>query len=118
MPSPAGFVRAKVDGRDVAIGMIVAAGKGTGVFGMTTGRRFRRRGLVLAVLVSGALGGGRRCARLYLRVEQDDIAARNLCTVAGSAIRTATTIEVTAPATADIALRELPLPHSGRYDCT
>lgn len=84
VPSPAGFARAEVDGRTVAIGLFAAAGEWAGVFCMATHHDHRRRGLALAVLGAGARwAAARDCARLYLQVEQDNIAARDLYARAG-----------------------------------
>jgi GNAT superfamily N-acetyltransferase len=94
VPAPAAFARAVVDGEDAAIGMFVAgsappggsppAGPWAGVFCMATAPRYRRRGLALAVLAAGARWAAvAGCAGLYLQVEQDNIAARDLYARAG-----------------------------------
>jgi ribosomal protein S18 acetylase RimI-like enzyme len=79
VPSPAAFARVDVDGEDAAIGLFVADGRWAGVFCMATAARFRRRGLALAVLVAGARwAAAAGCAGMYLQVEQDNVAARDL----------------------------------------
>jgi GNAT superfamily N-acetyltransferase len=60
------------------------AGPWAGVFCMATAPRYRRRGLALAVLAAGARwAAAAGCAGLYLQVEQDNIAARDLYARAG-----------------------------------
>jgi ribosomal protein S18 acetylase RimI-like enzyme len=84
VPSPAAFARVTVDGRDVAIGLFVAADGWAGVFCMATDPGYRRRGLALGVLGAGARwAAARGCAGLYLQVEDDNIAARDLYARAG-----------------------------------
>jgi ribosomal protein S18 acetylase RimI-like enzyme len=79
VPAPAAFARVAVDGVDVAIGLFVAGGERAGVFCMATDPRYRRRGLARAVLTAGARWAlARGCAGLYLQVEQDNVAARDL----------------------------------------
>jgi ribosomal protein S18 acetylase RimI-like enzyme len=79
VPGPAAFVRVAVDGAHVAIGLFVAGGERAGVFCMATHPRYRRRGLARAVLAAGARWAlARGCAGLYLQVEQDNVAARDL----------------------------------------
>jgi GNAT superfamily N-acetyltransferase len=84
VPSPAAFARLAADGEDAAIGLFVADGEWAGLFCMATDPRHRRRGLARAVLAAGARwAAARGCARLYLQVEQDNIAARHLYARAG-----------------------------------
>jgi GNAT superfamily N-acetyltransferase len=79
VPAPAAFARVAVDGAGVAIGLFVAGVQWAGVFCMATDPRYRRRGLARVVLGAGARWAlGRGCRRLYLQVEQDNIAARDL----------------------------------------
>jgi GNAT superfamily N-acetyltransferase len=86
IPSPAAFARVTMDGRAAAVGLFVAGGGWAGVFCMATDARCRRRGLALAVLGAGARWAATRgCARLYLQVEQDNIAARHLYAKVGFA---------------------------------
>ena len=86
VPSPAAFARTEVDGRDAALGLFVAGGEWAGVFCMATRPECRRRGLALAVLGAGARwAAARGCAGLYLQVEQNNIAARELYAQAGFA---------------------------------
>ncbi|GAA3961035.1 GNAT family N-acetyltransferase [Actinoplanes auranticolor] len=86
VPAPAAFVRAEVEERDAAIGMVVADGEWAGVFCMATSPEHRRRGLALAVLGAAARwAAGRDCAELYLQVEKANIAARELYSRVGFA---------------------------------
>ncbi|GAA3345194.1 hypothetical protein GCM10020358_51310 [Amorphoplanes nipponensis] len=86
VPSPAAFARAEVAGRGVATGLFVADGQWTGVFCMTTHPDHRRRGIARAILGAGARwAAARGCAGLYLQVEQDNVAAREVYARSGFA---------------------------------
>ncbi|MGW4944602.1 GNAT family N-acetyltransferase [Actinoplanes sp. NPDC004185] len=86
VPSPAAFVLIRVDGRDAAIGMLVADGERAGVFCMATRQEYRRRGLALTVLGAGARwAAARDCDSLYLQVEEGTVAARELYSRVGFA---------------------------------
>jgi GNAT superfamily N-acetyltransferase len=86
VPSPAAFVLLRLDGRDAAIGMFVADGDRAGVFCMATRQEYRRRGLALTVLGTGARWAATLdCHSLYLQVEEGTVAARELYSRVGFA---------------------------------
>jgi N-acetylglutamate synthase len=83
---PSAYATARLDGRPVAVGRVVAEAGWAGLFGMATRPEARRRGAARAVLV--ALAGqarARGCARLYLQVTADSPAALALYRGAGFA---------------------------------
>ncbi|MEU4623866.1 GNAT family N-acetyltransferase [Actinoplanes sp. NPDC023801] len=74
-----GFASIVVDGSIAALGLFVVDGGIGGVFCMATDPRHRRRGLAEAILRAGAAWSAERGAELlYLQVEGENAAARQL----------------------------------------
>ena len=86
MGMPSAYVTAFAGDEPVAIGRAVADDGWTGVFGMATAARARRRGAAILVLTAIARWAGeQRAPRLYLQVERSNAAACRLYAAAGFA---------------------------------
>ena len=78
------YITVSADGEPIAIGRAVADDGWTGVFGMATTLRARRRGAGRSVLSAIARWACRRDApRLYLQVERSNTTARRVYAAAG-----------------------------------